>query len=99
MGSSLQDLIAFPASVRRNAGYQLDKVQRGADPDDWKPMSTIGAGVREIRIRDDEGAFRVLFVANIGNAVYVLHAFQKKTAKTGLHDLRLAGQRLKQIKR
>ena len=59
-GSALDDLRAFPEAARREAGYQLDQVQHGRDPDDWKPMITIGRGVREIRIRDAAGAFRVL---------------------------------------
>ncbi len=62
-GGALDDLRAFPSSARRDAGYELDKVQNGRDPGDWKPMNTVGAGVREIRIRDARGAFRVLYVA------------------------------------
>ena len=93
IGSSKQDVLSFPVGARRNAGYQLDKVQRGEEPDDWKPMPSVGPGVREIRIHV-EGAFRVLYVANIGDAIHVLHAFQKKTQKTPLRDVRLARQRL-----
>ena len=62
-GGALDDLRAFPSSARRDAGYELDKVQSGRSPGDWKPMNTVGAGVREIRIRDASGAFRVLYVA------------------------------------
>jgi phage-related protein len=98
-GSSYHDLCAFPVSARQEAGYQLDKVQRGLEPDDWKPMPDIGAGVREIRIHDAAGAFRVIYVASIGEYVYVLHAFQKKTPRTSLTDLRLAEARFKAIKR
>jgi phage-related protein len=72
-GSALEDLRAFPEPARREAGYQLDQVQHGREPDDWKPMNTIGRGVREIRIRDAAGAFRVLYVAKFDDAVYVLH--------------------------
>jgi phage-related protein len=60
-------------------GYQLDKVQGGEEPSDWKPMSTLGQGVQEIRIRDESGAFRVMYVAKFEQAIYVLHCFQKKT--------------------
>jgi phage-related protein len=81
-GSSLDDLRAFPVSARREAGHQLDRVQRGLEPDDWKPMTAVGQGVKEIRIRDATGAFRVLYVAKFADAVYVLHCFQKKTEKT-----------------
>ena len=73
LGSSLDDLRGFPCSARREAGYQLDRVQHGLEPDDWKPMTTVGSGVREIRIRDASGAFRVVFVAKFADAVYVLH--------------------------
>lgn len=99
MGSSKQDLIDFPVDAKRDAGYQLGKVQEGLEPDDWKPMKAVGAGVREIRIRDASGAFRIIYLANVGAAVYVLHCFQKKTQKTSLADLRLAQERFKEIKR
>ncbi len=99
IGSSKEDLLKFPASVRREAGFQLDKVQHGENPDDWKPMPTIGTGVKEIRLRDANGAFRIIYIAQVGDAVSVLHCFQKKTTKTGITDLRLAQQRLKTLKR
>ncbi|GAB5100518.1 type II toxin-antitoxin system RelE/ParE family toxin [Caballeronia sp. HLA56] len=98
-GSSYSDLCDFPVNARRDAGYQLDKLQRGLEPSDWKPMPTIGPGVREIRITEQSGAFRVIYVANIGRHIYVLHAFQKKTQRTSLSDLRLAEARFKLIKR
>jgi phage-related protein len=72
-------------------------VQRGREPDDWKPMSTVGRGVREIRIRDAAGAFRVLYVAKFDDAVYVLHCFQKKTQKTSKADMNLAAQRYRDL--
>lgn len=96
-GSALEDLRAFPQAARREAGYQLDQVQRGRDPDDWKPMNTVGQGVKEIRIRDATGAFRVMYVAKFADAVYVLHCFQKKTQKTRKADLDLAGQRYRDL--
>ena len=80
-GSALEDLRAFPEAARRQAGYQLDQIQHGREPDDWKPMNTVGRGVREIRIRDAAGAFRVLYVAKFDHAIYVLHCFQKKDAE------------------
>jgi phage-related protein len=97
VGDSLAALRRFPESARKEAGVQLHKVQLGYDPSDWKPMVTVGPGVREIRIRDEVGAFRVLYVASIGNAVYVLHAFQKKTQQTAKRDIDLATSRLRQI--
>jgi phage-related protein len=51
MGGSKEDLRYFPGEARREVGYQLEHVQEGVDPDDWKPMSTVGSGVREIRVR------------------------------------------------
>ena len=96
-GSALEDLRAFPQAARRQAGYQLDQVQRGRDPDDWKPMNAVGRGVKEIRISDAAGAFRVLYVAKFADAVYVLHCFRKKTQKTRKADVELAGQRYRDL--
>jgi phage-related protein len=97
VGSAIDDLRAFPADARREAGYQLDRVQCGLDPVDWKPMSSIGASVREIRVRDEAGAFRVIYIATFAEAVYVLHAFQKKTQQTAKRDPDLAASRFRQI--
>jgi len=98
-GSALHDLRAFPASARRQAGHQIDRVQRGRDPDDWKPMKTVGSGVREIRIRDAAGAFRLIYIATFAEAVYVLHCFQKKTPRTSKADIDLAGRRYRDLAR
>lgn len=85
---ALDDLRAFPINARREAGHQLDQVQQGRDPDDWKPMSTIGQGVREIRIRETDGAFRVIYVAKFEAAIYVLTVSRRRrrrpAAKTSL---------------
>ncbi len=96
-GSALEDLRAFPRAPRREAGYQLDRVQFGLDPSDWKPMPTVGRGVREIRIHH-EGQYRVIYVASIDDAVYVVHAFQKKTKKTRKQDIEIARRRIKLIR-
>ena len=96
-GSSLDDLRAFPLEARREAGHQLDQVQHGQDPDDWKPMASVGQGVKEVRIRDAAGAFRVIYVAKFVDAVYVLHCFQKKTEKTSKPDLDLAAKRYREL--
>ena len=98
MGSSYQDLCNFPIDARRQAGFQLDKVQRGLMPDDWKPLTGIAAGVQEVRIRERSGAFRVIYLVNLGNDVYVLHAFQKKSQTTPKKDLDLAATRLRAVK-
>ena len=98
MGSSRRDLRTFPADPRRLAGFQLRRVQQGLDPDDWKPMSTVGPGVREIRIRVG-GAHRVFYVATRADAIYVLHAFEKKTRKTAARDLQIARDRLRELEK
>jgi phage-related protein len=92
LGSSRRDLRLFPALARRLAGFQLRRVQHGLDPDDWKPMQTVGPGVREIRIHI-AGAHRVFYVTTRPDALYVLHAFEKKTRKTSAHDLRIGRDR------
>jgi phage-related protein len=97
VGSSLDDLRSFPAEARRQAGFELYAVQRGLEPSDWKPMKTVGSGVREIRIRV-LGEWRVLYVAKFAGTVYVLHAFQKKTQKTRRNDIEIARQRYKQVR-
>ena len=84
-------------AVKREAGHQLDQVQNGQEPDDWKPMITVGQGVREIRIRDAVGAFRVIYIAKFADAVYVLHCFQKKTEKTSRADVDLAAKRYRDL--
>jgi phage-related protein len=96
-GGALDDLRTFPLSARREAGHQLDLAQRGGEPDDWKPMPTIGRGVREIRIRDAAGAFRIIYLAKFAAAVYVLHCFQKKTQKTSKTDLDVAEKRYREL--
>ena len=90
VGSSREDLRDLPADARETAGHQLFKVQQGKEPDDWKPMPTVGVGVNEIRIQDESGAYRVLYVAKFEEAVYVLHVFEKRSQKTQKSDIRLA---------
>ena len=98
-GDSLDALRQFPEAARRRAGHELDRVQHGMEPLDWKPMNSAGAGVREIRIREDSGIFRVMYVAKFANAVYVLHCFQKKTQKTSFTDLQTAIRRYKKVEK
>jgi phage-related protein len=93
--SSLSDLRDFPQTAMRDAGHQLDKVQNGLAADDVKPMPTIGAGVMELRIWDEAGTFRVVYVAKFEDAVYVLHCFKKKTPQTSQQDIELARKRFK----
>ena len=97
LGHSLDDLREFPSSARSEAGYQLDRVQHGLEPEDFKPMASIGKGVWEIRISDEAGQFRVIYIAKLKDAVFVLHCFQKKSQKTPLKDLDLASKRLGEL--
>jgi len=99
LGDSLDRLREFPDGARRQMGFQIERVQRGLDPNDWKPLKFVGPGAREIRVRDTAGAFRVIYVANIANAVYVLHAFQKKTQATAKRGIDLAVFRYKTLLR
>ena len=96
-GSSLSDLRKFPRLAMREACYQLDKVQNGDDLTDWKPMPSIGGGVNEMRIWDEAGAFRVVYLAKLADAVYVLHCFQKKTQETSEKDIKLARKRFNDL--
>lgn len=99
VGSSYSDLLDFPAEPRREAGFQLGKVQAGLDPDDWKPFDDVGPGTREIRIRDATGIYRVMYVAKFEEAIYVLHCFQKKTEATTKHDKDIAEARYRAVAR
>ena len=95
-GSSYKDLLSFPDEARREAGYQLGFIQLGFEPSDWKPMSSIGLGVKEIRIHV-KGEFRVLYIAKYKEMIYVLHAFQKKSQKTPNRDMDIAKTRLREL--
>ena len=99
LGDSLAAVRDFPDAARREAGFQIDRVQRGLDPDSWKPMKTVGSGVREIRVRDASGAFRVIGITTLPEAVYVLHAFQKKTQAAAKRDLDVATGRYMELMR
>lgn len=98
VGDTLKQIRSFGGEATQDIGYQLHKVQIGEQPDDFKPMPTIGPGVEELRVRDDSGTYRVVYTARFESAVFVLHAFQKKTAKTAQSDIDLAKSRYKQIK-
>jgi hypothetical protein len=97
VGSSYDDLLAFPEEPRRTAGFQLGKVQAGLEPDDFKPFNDVGAGAREIRIREADGIYRVMYVAKFEEAVYVLHCFQKKTQTTSKQDKSIAEARYRAV--
>jgi phage-related protein len=96
---SLARLREFPDEARHDAGYQIDKLQRGQKPDDFKPMPAIGKGVEELRVWDDAGTWRVIYLTRLADAVYILHAFQKKTRTTAKRDIDIARQRLAQLRK
>lgn len=87
MGTALDDLRDFPKSGRQDAGFQLEQVQLGHDPDDWRPMPGVGTGTCEIRVKTGDGVFRVFYVTKFGDKIYVLHSFTKKTPKTPKKDI------------
>jgi phage-related protein len=99
LGDSLRCLRDFPEDAPQDAGYQLDKVQRGEQPDDFKPMPSIGKGVEEITLWGDSGTYRVIYTARIADAVYVLHAFQKKTQATAKRDIDTVKERFNHLMR
>ena len=96
VGNSYKVLVAFSDIVKQTAGFQLHLIQQGRDPDDWKPMQSIGAGVREIRVHA-EGEHRIIYIAKFEEGIYVLHAFQKKGQKTTKKDLDIARVRLREV--
>ena len=96
LGSSQEDVRSFSPIARQNIGYQLYRVQNGMEPSDWKPMSSIGSGVSEIRIHA-ETEHRVIYLAKFEDAIYVLHAFIKKTPKTSKKDINLAFRRFNEL--
>ena len=97
IATARKDLAEFPELARRRAGYELFMVQVGREPADFKPIPSVGPGAYEIRVRDEAGAFRVIYVAKFADAVYVLHAYQKKTRKTSRADIALAAIRYTMI--
>jgi phage-related protein len=98
VGRTLERLRGLSAPARREAGHQLHLVQLGVEPSDWKPMSSVGPGVIEIRVHAD-GEYRVLYVARFSEAIYVLHAFEKKTRQTRQGDIELARRNLAEVLR
>ncbi len=97
IGSSYKDLLCFPVESKRDAGYQLHRIQNGLEPEDWKPFQSVGVGVKEIRINEGGNAFRVMYIAKFSEKIYVLHSFQKKTQKTRTKDIELAKTRYNAI--
>ena len=80
-----------------DAGYQIDKVQHGQQPDDFNPMPSIGKGVEEIRVRDDTGAYRIIYTVRLSDRVVVLHPFMKKSQATSKRDIDVAKRRFNEL--
>lgn len=97
LGDSKEQIRDFPEDARSQAGFQIYQVQRGNQPDNFKPMKTVGAGVEEIRIQDETGAYRVFYIARFNQAVYVLHAFTKKQKRTSPKDIAIGKDRYKKL--
>lgn len=97
LGDSLKRVREFPQNARHDAGYQLDKLQRGEQPDDFRPMPAVGRGVEEIRLWDGPGTFRIIYTARRSDKVYVLHAFEKKTQATSKRDINMAKTRFAEL--
>ena len=97
VGSAYDDLLAFPKDARKEAGFQLGKVQAGLELAGWKPFDEVGAGTREIRIREASGIYRVMYVAKFEEAIYVLHCFQKKTQVTSKQDRAISAARYRAV--
>ena len=99
MGGSREDLKEFPQTGQDSLGFELYRVQCGLDPKDWKPMSSVGTGVKEIRMRGEAGIFRMIYLATRPEGAYVLHCFQKKTQRTSRSDVEMATKRFKAMAR
>lgn len=98
VGRALDAVKGFPGEARREAGHQLHLIQLGSMPDDWRPMRAVGPGVAEIRLHGDT-EHRVFYIASFPEAVYVLHAFEKKTRKTAQQDIELGRENLKELRK
>ena len=98
LGDSIKRIREFPDDARQDVGRQLDLVQKGMQPNDFKPMPSVGRGVEEIRVWDEAGTFRVVYTARWKEAIYVLHAFQKKTQTTSKNDVAISAARFKLLR-
>lgn len=99
VGDTLQAIRNFPVAAKNKAGYQLERVRRGLDPQDWRPIRPHRRGCADFRVHDESGAFRVIYLATLREAIYLLHAFQKKTQHTARGDIELAARRFRQVDR
>lgn len=101
-GSSLDDIRSFPKPAKISLGRELDRLERGSMPSDFKPLKNLGkgiTGVYEIRTREDGDIFRVAYVAKFGNDVVVLHCWQKKSEQTADSDKKTIVKRYQEFQR
>jgi phage-related protein len=98
-GDALEVLSSFPDQVKRELGFSLRQLQIGREPtSETRSMSSIGAGVYELKESDERAWYRAIYLSKVGNTIYVLHCFEKESRKTGRRDIEVARQRLKRVK-
>lgn len=97
-GDSREVISSFPDDVKQNLGFQLRLLQEGEEPLDYRPMRSIGSGVFELRDEDERSWYRVIYLSRVGDVIYVLHCFEKKSRETPRNDLETAKQRLKNVR-
>ena len=97
-GDSLEVVRSFPKAIREDLGADLRRLQLGEKPLDSRSMKSIGPGVFELRQRDNKGWYRLIYLARVGDTLFMLHAFVKKSAKTGRNDLAIAKNRWKVVR-
>jgi phage-related protein len=97
LGNSEKTMRSFSLDVQKDFALNFHMLERGLEPLDWKPMKSIGLGVREIRVKDRDGIYRAIYVLKVKDKIHILHVFQKKSQKTAKHDLDLAKARMKLI--
>jgi phage-related protein len=101
MGNAKRNLKAFPKGAQKLIGDELQLIQFGGMPKDAKPFKGVGSGVFEIALRYEGDAYRTVLAVQLGERIYVLHAFQKKSKKgiaTPKSDVDLIKQRYKEAK-
>ena len=99
VGTSLEEMQELPKAIRKAVGFQIHLLQEGVDPDDFKPMPSVGSGVYEIRVRNELGqnTGRCFYVVKFKEAIFILHAFEKKKQKTPKANLDKGQERYKEL--
>jgi phage-related protein len=97
-GDSKEVLSGFPAGVKQNLGFELWQLQQGERPTDYRPLSSIGSGVFELRDQDERAWYRAVYLSRINDVIHVLHCFEKKSREMPRKDFEKAKQRLKAVR-